>query len=491
MRIAFVSDIHANLQAWKSVHADITAHRVDRIICLGDIVGYGPAPVEVLNSVYAKVNHFVLGNHDAVVGGLLSPEGFAPHAQALIRRTCEQLSDRAEEFFRHIPLSLADGDFCCAHANPVDPHHFTYVFSSAEAFTIWDECDSQIVFIGHTHRPMLHILHPDGHYEERGPDGHHVKLKPGCRYLANCGAVGMSRDEDFRASYVVYDEEKNTLQWHRVAYDMEAFAEQVRRTYSVPELKGFLLDRMRIRQREPVRELIDFSPETVSLSDSVETRHQIQHAHARAARWKRVALAVAALLLVAGLAFFFLWRSLPRPGSVRAPERKILRLSEAKTTKVVEHNLLGADTTDGSLPAGWKVEYEDQRRQEVRVSPDGVEMYSGRRGRSIELLLPRIEVGEMSRITFTADGVREMPWQGDTPLLLVRYIYQGGRSRQTAVVEPFVVDGGEIHVRRTIDSLPDELWGIRVRIRCRFQGRIHLDAMNVRASRNGLVEHDR
>ena len=97
MRYAIVSDIHANMQAWKAVLQDIACSDIDRIICLGDIVGYGPRPAEVLQSVHARADHLVLGNHDAVIAGKLSAELFNPRARERVKWTAEHLSPKAVE----------------------------------------------------------------------------------------------------------------------------------------------------------------------------------------------------------------------------------------------------------------------------------------------------------------------------------------------------------------------------------------------------------
>ena len=100
MRYAIISDIHANQQAWESVSKDIDKVGVDQVICLGDIVGYGPAPVRVLESVYDKSSHFVLGNHDAVIGGQLDPECFHDEARIIIEWTRTNLNQFAVDFFQ-------------------------------------------------------------------------------------------------------------------------------------------------------------------------------------------------------------------------------------------------------------------------------------------------------------------------------------------------------------------------------------------------------
>ena len=84
MRYAFVSDVHGNLQAWNTVLADLSVHRVDRIVCLGDVVGYGPEPAECLRSVHARCHAILLGNHDAVVGGRMSASHFNDRARRAI-----------------------------------------------------------------------------------------------------------------------------------------------------------------------------------------------------------------------------------------------------------------------------------------------------------------------------------------------------------------------------------------------------------------------
>ena len=106
MRYAIVSDIHANMQAWKAVLQDIACSDIDRIICLGDIVGYGPRPAEVLQSVHARADHLVLGNHDAVIAGKLSAELFNSRARERVKWTAEHLSPKAVEVLGSVPLTL-------------------------------------------------------------------------------------------------------------------------------------------------------------------------------------------------------------------------------------------------------------------------------------------------------------------------------------------------------------------------------------------------
>ena len=103
MRYAIVSDIHSNLQAWNAVLIDIHSMGVDRIICLGDVVGYGPDPAAVLTSVHSHVHHLLLGNHDAVIGNRLDVEIFNDQACKIIEWTKERLDDSAVQLFAELP----------------------------------------------------------------------------------------------------------------------------------------------------------------------------------------------------------------------------------------------------------------------------------------------------------------------------------------------------------------------------------------------------
>ncbi|MEI7903096.1 MAG: metallophosphoesterase, partial [bacterium] len=104
MRYAIVSDIHANLAAWKTVLKDIADMRADKIICLGDVSGYGPQPVDVLESVYRVVNVTLLGNHDAAICGKLDPNTFSPRAKTAVLRHREQLSGVGMAWLKTLPL---------------------------------------------------------------------------------------------------------------------------------------------------------------------------------------------------------------------------------------------------------------------------------------------------------------------------------------------------------------------------------------------------
>ena len=116
MRYAIVSDIHANIRAWEAVLADIRSQRVDVIVCLRDVVGYGPKPAEVLEAVRSVTDHFVLGNHDAAAVGMMDYSIFNDHARQAIEWTITELSPDAKQFLSSVPLAIEAGELLFVHA---------------------------------------------------------------------------------------------------------------------------------------------------------------------------------------------------------------------------------------------------------------------------------------------------------------------------------------------------------------------------------------
>ena len=209
MRYAFVSDIHGNLPAWNTVLAEIALRRIDRIICLGDIVGYGPQPADVLRSVYEKSHSIVLGNHDAVVGGRMDPEAFNDRARAMICWTKDRLGPRAAALFKELPLVIKGPSFMAAHANFTDPAAFDYVVDEETALANFRTTTEPLLFIGHSHRPEIFVF--NAAKTAATATAHRIdptsfEVEPGKRYIVNIGSVGYSRNADPRATFVIYDD---------------------------------------------------------------------------------------------------------------------------------------------------------------------------------------------------------------------------------------------------------------------------------------------
>ncbi len=262
MRYGLVSDIHANLQAWNAVWADIHALDVEEIICLGDIIGYGPRPAETMAAVYANVHHIILGNHDAVIAGIYDPSSFNEDAKKMIEWTNSQLDKKAAEVFAGFPLEmvLEAGEFnaLCVHGAAHQPEGFPYILDEKDARKTWGISTHPLIFIGHTHRPRIDILSPDDAHTAAQPTD--FVMEEGYRYIVNVGSVGMSRQRDFRACYVVFDTDERSITYHHTAYDMESFKKDVNERIGGTKQARRLLASFEETTGGPVREAMDFTP---------------------------------------------------------------------------------------------------------------------------------------------------------------------------------------------------------------------------------------
>src|SRR5215210_6505666 len=218
MRIAVLSDIHANLAALDAVLGALGS--VDAVWHLGDVVGYGPEPdgvVERLASVHAVG---VRGNHDAAACGGREIEWFNPDARAAMEWTRDAIGTTTREWLERLPERHVDGEFTLVHGSPRDPT-WEYITSVPVARANLAVLGTRYGLHGHTHVPIVY-REDDGSVEALSPaDGSSVALgdRPS---LINPGSVGQPRDGDPSASYLVLDTAAGSCSWHRVAYDVAA-----------------------------------------------------------------------------------------------------------------------------------------------------------------------------------------------------------------------------------------------------------------------------
>ena len=129
MRYAIISDIHANAAALRTVLVDAQDMRVEKIICLGDVLGYGPDPVQALETVYSRVHVCLAGNHDDAVCGRRTTEDFNDFAATAVARQRKALTANALDWLKKLPYVCAMGDFACAHGDFSDPEAFNYILA--------------------------------------------------------------------------------------------------------------------------------------------------------------------------------------------------------------------------------------------------------------------------------------------------------------------------------------------------------------------------
>ena len=224
MKIAIISDIHGNLEAFQNVLADIDRSNVDATISLGDHIGYGPDPEKVIQLVYKREMPSLLGNHELVVLDEDHLNWFNPTAQKSLIITIELLSQPSIEFIRQMPHSMVQYGGRFVHGFPPDSTTlYLFQISDPELIKTFKNMDEQICFVGHTHELVL--IEFDGHGLTRTPLQKGItSLQQNNQYIVNVGSVGQPRDGNNCAKYVVWDSAKNCIEIRYVAYDIAAVA---------------------------------------------------------------------------------------------------------------------------------------------------------------------------------------------------------------------------------------------------------------------------
>jgi diadenosine tetraphosphatase ApaH/serine/threonine PP2A family protein phosphatase len=226
MRIAVISDIHANLHALESVLTDVDRESVDEIWCLGDVVGYGPRPNECCDLVRERAAISLCGNHDLAVLEALDVDEFSGDAAAAARWTAGILGAEQREWLSSLRPLGRRREAQLFHASPRDPV-WEYVLSEPAALAGLRATDAPLVLVGHSHVALA--LAWDGDLLEGGlaPAATTVDLAA-ARWLVNPGSVGQPRDGDPRAAWLLVDEEARRATFRRVVYDVERTQEEIR-----------------------------------------------------------------------------------------------------------------------------------------------------------------------------------------------------------------------------------------------------------------------
>jgi predicted phosphodiesterase len=226
VRYLILSDIHGNWDALVAVLRRVKRKRFDATLVLGDLVGYGAAPNQVIDEMHRLPGtvHVVRGNHDKVVCGLESGEGFNEIALISAQWSAERLTSPHRHYLRELPRgpltveeSEAGATVAICHGSPDDED--LYLFAEQDAYQAFQAPPAaHVTFFGHTHLPSLFVLHQGG---IRGMllrgDGR-LRISSRLRYLINPGSIGQPRDRDPFAAYMTYDTERQVLTWRRLAY---------------------------------------------------------------------------------------------------------------------------------------------------------------------------------------------------------------------------------------------------------------------------------
>ena len=248
MRVLIVSDIHSNLEALQAVVDTAPEH--DVVWNLGDVVGYGANPNEVIDRVRGLGHMFVRGNHDRACSGLTGLEDFNPIASRAARWTRIVLSAEHTDWLRQIPAGpiMPDGpQVSCMHGSLFDEDE--YVTTVRDAWRPLQEGTTRINFFGHTH--LQGGFATNGHewfrltpqYDSRDEaEEFELSLRPNGRYMINPGSVGQPRDGDWRAAFAIYDDTQMVVTFCRVPYDVKLAQARI--------VEAGLPDRLAARLRE-------------------------------------------------------------------------------------------------------------------------------------------------------------------------------------------------------------------------------------------------
>jgi len=224
MRVALISDVHGNLEALDAVIDALSPF--DSLWQLGDVVGYGPRPVEVVERLEAAGATGVRGNHDAAALGEIGTEWFNDAARVAVEWAARQLTQPAARWLAGNPHSRVEGDFTLVHGSPRDPL-WEYVYSTALARANLPSFTTPYCLVGHTHVPVA-FLEGDGRIEALVPDDGTTLRLDARRAIVNPGGVGQPRDGDPRASGAILDTTDRTITWRRVPYPISATQDAMR-----------------------------------------------------------------------------------------------------------------------------------------------------------------------------------------------------------------------------------------------------------------------
>lgn len=226
MRIAILSDIHANLAALECAISHIDSAGVDRIYCLGDTVGYGPYPNECVELIRERCYATVAGNHDWGAVKKMQLRYFNRLGRKTLRWTRKRLTEENRIFLESLPLTVVDDGITFVHASPMVPERWTYIVSERESAEAFKALCTRVCIIGHTHIPTC-----------ISEDGTAQCLQEGIRYIINVGSVGQPRDGNPKTSFGIIDTAHWRYELVRLAYNIQHTCDGID-NFGLPKMLG-------------------------------------------------------------------------------------------------------------------------------------------------------------------------------------------------------------------------------------------------------------
>ena len=239
MKYAIISDVHSNLEALEKAFSEIEKRKIDQIVCLGDVVGYGANPGECLERVREKAQEIIMGNHDRAIEDVALRSDFNPYAREAIEWTASRLNEKQKKFIRTFREIVMDRkkELTWTHGSIHEPQEFHYLFQEEDARPSFERLETRFGFFGHTHVPSL--------FSQKAKEAKYLpagvyQLDKKDRYLINPGSIGQPRDRNPKLSFAFFDSNELTLEILRLDYDNQKAAQKIRKA-GLPE---YLADRL-------------------------------------------------------------------------------------------------------------------------------------------------------------------------------------------------------------------------------------------------------
>ena len=227
MIIAIISDVHANYDSLIAVYTDIQKQGAQETYCLGDVIDYGPRPKEVIEFITKHNIPCIQGNHDAALFDRRVLRWFNDTAIESSMFSRKEITSEQKALLKELPLYRKVHGCYLVHAFPPDSFEiYIYEATDEELKAAFDSFSEQVCFVGHTHVLGTYELTPT-HKIKKSSLTRSITLKPKHRYIINVGSTGQPRDNDNRASYVLYDTQKKQVRVRRVKYDVAAVQERI------------------------------------------------------------------------------------------------------------------------------------------------------------------------------------------------------------------------------------------------------------------------
>ena len=222
MVYAIVSDIHANEIALSAVLEDARSCGAESVLCLGDVVGYGPEPEKTVSEIRKIASAAIVGNHDAAVARRLDDSDFIDLAADAVSRHRDALSPENLAWLKSLPLVFCAPSFACVHGDFTSPESFEYLSDEECAAANFAARKVQLLFVGHTHVPELFLTGASGRVYRLPPTD--FTLEDGKRYIVNPGSVGYPRTDDgnCESTYVLFDDAARTVTFRRLPFTVRS-----------------------------------------------------------------------------------------------------------------------------------------------------------------------------------------------------------------------------------------------------------------------------